>query len=82
MLELRSLPNDCAKRRSEAACVTCGARAFSVCGSLPAEDLARLDAIVERTALKAGDSLTREGDPATHVFNITSGSVRVYKLLP
>ncbi|MFC7378929.1 cyclic nucleotide-binding domain-containing protein [Brevundimonas sp. GCM10030266] len=82
MLELRSLPNDCAKRRSEAACISCGARAFSVCGSLPAEDLARLDAIVDRTALKAGESLTREGDPATHVFNITSGSVRVYKLLP
>lgn len=82
MLELRALPTDCAQRRSETACVGCGARAFSVCGNLPNADLNRLDAIVERVSLKAGEVLTREGEPATHVFNITSGSVRVYKLLP
>lgn len=73
MLELRTLP---------AACASCGARAFSVCGRLGDEDLAKLDSIAERTALKAGEGLIRQGDPAGHVFNITSGSVRVYKLLP
>ena len=82
MLELRTLPAACAQRRSDAACASCGARAFSVCGRLGDEDLAKLDSIAERTALKAGEGLIRQGDPAGHVFNITSGSVRVYKLLP
>lgn len=33
-------------------------------------------------SLKSGAVLAREGDPAPHVFSITSGSLRVYKLLP
>ncbi|WP_395944737.1 cyclic nucleotide-binding domain-containing protein [Brevundimonas sp.] len=82
MLELRSLPVDCGKRRNDSACSHCGARAFSVCNSLDEGDLAGLDAIAERVALKSGEALIREGDPATHLFNITSGSVRIYKLLP
>ncbi len=82
MLELRSLPSDCATRRSDSVCATCGARAFSVCSSLGADDLAGLDAIAERVSLKSGEALIRQGEPAFHLFNITSGSVRVYKLLP
>ncbi|GAA0200000.1 helix-turn-helix domain-containing protein [Actinomadura yumaensis] len=82
MLELRALPTDCAQRRQESVCVGCGARAFSVCSSLDPSDLAGLDAIAERVSLKAGEALIREGDPAVHLFNITSGSVRIYKLLP
>lgn len=81
MLELRALPDDCARRRRDSVCATCGARAFSVCNSLEPEDLARLDAIAERVSLDAGQALIRQGDPAVHVFNITSGSVRVFKLL-
>ncbi|MFN7109392.1 MAG: cyclic nucleotide-binding protein, partial [Brevundimonas sp.] len=64
MLELRSLPTDCAQRRQDSVCSTCGARAFSVCSSLDPADLAGLDSIAERVSLKAGESLIREGDPA------------------
>ncbi|RZJ96546.1 MAG: cyclic nucleotide-binding domain-containing protein [Brevundimonas sp.] len=53
-----------------------------MCSSLDVDDLAGLDAIAERVTLRAGDALVREGEPADHLFNITSGSVRVYKLLP
>ena len=81
MIELRSLPTDCARRRRDNACDTCGARALSVCASLDGEDLARLDSLAEHITLGAGDALTRQGDAAVHVFNITSGSVRVFKLL-
>lgn len=81
MLELRALPDDCARRRKESVCATCGARAFSVCNSLGGDDLAGLDAIAEQIRLGAGETLMRQGDPAVHVFNITSGSVRVFKLL-
>lgn len=81
MLELKTLPTDCSKRRSSNACDTCGARALSVCGSVDDADLGRLDAMAEHTNFAAGAVMIREGDPARHVFNITSGSVRVYKLL-
>ncbi len=82
MLELRSLPAACASRRNESACMACGAREFSVCGSLDPADLASLDAIADRTSLQAGEPLVREGEPSSDVFNITSGSMRIYKLLP
>lgn len=82
MLELRSLPTDCAHRRRDSVCSHCDARAFSVCSSLNIDDLAGLDSIAERLSLRAGEPLVREGDPADYVFNITSGSVRIYKLLP
>ncbi|WP_292119820.1 helix-turn-helix domain-containing protein [Brevundimonas sp.] len=82
MLELRSLPADCTQRRQESVCDGCGARAFSVCSSLDPSDLGRLDAIAERVSLKAGEALIREGDAAVNLFNIASGSVRIYKLLP
>lgn len=82
MLELKTLPPQCAGRRSTAACAECGARPFSVCGSLAPEDLARLDALAEGQNFTPGQALVHEGDRADHLFNITSGSVRVYKLLP
>lgn len=81
MLELKSLPVGCADRRQNNACGSCGARPLSVCGSIDDTDLGRLDALAEHVVLHAGEALIREGDDARHVFNITSGSVRVYKLL-
>ncbi|MGQ3040674.1 MAG: helix-turn-helix domain-containing protein [Brevundimonas sp.] len=81
MLELRTLPVGCAERRRDMACDRCGAREFSVCGKLDDADLGHLDALAEHITLEAGQALIREGDRADSVFNITSGSVRVYKLL-
>lgn len=81
MLELKSLPAGCADRRQNNACGDCGARPLSVCGSIDEVDLGRLDALAEHIILRPGEALIREGDEARHVFNITSGSVRVYKLL-
>lgn len=82
MLELKTLPDGCAGRRRLDTCARCGARAYSVCASLEDTELVRMDLLAERMTLSAGDVLLREGDPADHVFNITGGSVRVYKLLP
>lgn len=82
MLALRSLPAGCAARREASECTACGARAFAVCRTLDAPDLDRLDALADRLTVPAGASLIRDGDPARHVFSITSGCVRVLKLLP
>ena len=73
---------DCDARRRETACDRCGARAFSVCDDLSTPDLARLDALAESVHFKPGEALTREGDPATLLFNLTAGSARVFKLMP
>ncbi|MDP3406239.1 MAG: helix-turn-helix domain-containing protein [Brevundimonas sp.] len=38
--------------------------------------------LAEVVTLKSGAVLVREGDPAPYVFSISSGSLKVYKLLP
>lgn len=70
------------ERAKSSDCDSCGARALSICGAADDPDLQRLGDLAEAIKLKAGSVLIREGDPAPHVFNITSGSLRVYKLLP
>jgi CRP/FNR family transcriptional regulator len=55
---------------------------LSVCAAVGAPHLRRLGDLAEVLSLKSGAVLIREGEPATHVFNITGGSLRVYKLLP
>lgn len=69
-------------RRKASDCASCGARALSVCSSVADCDLARLGDLAEVVNLAPGAVLTREGDAAPYVFNITAGSLRVYKLLP
>lgn len=63
-------------------CSGCTARSLSVCDSLAPNDLVHLDAIAERLVIAPGRVITREDDAAVSVFNIKSGAVRVYKLLP
>ncbi|MBB5746275.1 helix-turn-helix domain-containing protein [Brevundimonas variabilis] len=81
MLELKVLPTGCANRRRSNACDTCGARPLSVCASIDDADLSRLDALAEHLDLQSGETLIQADEAASHVFNITSGSVRVYRLL-
>ncbi|WP_269513704.1 helix-turn-helix domain-containing protein [Brevundimonas subvibrioides] len=72
----------CIDRLQGTDCHICGARALSVCGAADDPDLQRLGDLAEVITLKSGAVLIREGEPAPHVFNITGGSLRVYKLLP
>ncbi len=73
---------DCPHVESVSVCGRCSARAISVCGALNEAGLDRLAAIAEALTLPADATLAYEGDPAEHLFNITSGVVRVSKLLP
>ena len=75
-------PPGCIDRPKSNDCNSCGARALTVCGAVDQPDLQRLSELAEAMTLKSGAVLAREGDPAPHVFSITSGSLRVYKLLP
>lgn len=83
LLAPRSPPSPgCVDRHKANDCESCGARALTVCGAVEDSDLDRLSTLAEVMKLKAGAVLAREGEPAPHVFTITSGSLRVYRLLP
>lgn len=63
-------------------CQGCEARERAVCGVLGCERLAEFRSLGSKLRLDAGQSLFREGDPATRVFTLTRGSLKLYKLLP
>jgi CRP/FNR family transcriptional regulator len=67
------VPNDCEH---------CRVRSLSICGALDNEELATLDRMARPLTFHARDTLFEQDEPADSVFNITSGSARLYKLLP
>lgn len=63
-------------------CGACPVRNMSVCAALHEDELGRLADIVTTIRMDAHDTLFSEGDPATNMYNVTSGTVKLYKLLP
>ncbi len=64
------------------ACHSCPARTLSICNAMRLEDLGRLASARSHQQVAPGETFVDEGAEATHFFNITSGAVKVYKLLP
>jgi CRP/FNR family transcriptional regulator len=62
-------------------CDTCNAREFSACAPLTAEEQKRLVAIMRTVNVEPHRSIFDEADPAEYVYNVTEGTVKVYKLL-
>lgn len=62
-------------------CLGCEVRSTAVCGALNGGDLALLKALSWSLSLAPGQPLFHEGDPATRVFTLTSGCLKLYKLL-
>lgn len=63
-------------------CSDCEIREVGVCGSLAPEELEEVRRIVSTLTLHPGQSAIVEGEPAQDLFNVMSGAVRLYKLLP
>ena len=63
-------------------CEQCGARGHNVCGALELTDLAGLAAIAVTMNVRPGEDFITEDDQAEHFFNVTAGTVKVYKTLP
>ncbi|MBX6321330.1 MAG: helix-turn-helix domain-containing protein [Rhodospirillaceae bacterium] len=63
-------------------CADCGVREQTLCGALQPEEMARMAAITQRVRFKAHEPIFGEGEPAAHVYNVTGGMVKIYKLLP
>lgn len=63
-------------------CAGCAVRDTAVCGILCGDDLAEFKSSGATQRLEAGQPLFHEGDPATQVYNVTEGALKLYKLLP
>jgi CRP/FNR family transcriptional regulator len=63
-------------------CVACDVRDLVFCSVLDEAERPRLAAIVLEVRARPQQAIFYEGDPADHVFNVTAGSVKLYKMLP
>lgn len=81
--------HSCARDRTEpmtyadiSPCNACPVRSLSVCAALEPEELQRLAAILVTVKVEAGQTLFSEGNTADTLFNVTCGTMKLYKLLP
>jgi len=68
--------------RPHASCAHCDVRERSVCQAIPEDALARLAQVAVSRDYGKGEILIEEGEPAKDFFNVTRGTVKLYKLLP
>jgi CRP/FNR family transcriptional regulator, anaerobic regulatory protein len=62
-------------------CRRCEIRHLAFCGALDARHLDEIQEIVQTRHVDAGGHVINEGDDALSVFNVASGSIKLYKLL-
>ena len=62
-------------------CQACEIRHLTFCAGLQDHEIGALSSIVTRLRLEPKEALFYETDDPAHVFNVTSGTVRLYKLL-
>ena len=72
----------CPNSRGASECAQCRVRALSLCAALEPSELNELDRLAQTLAIPAKETLFEQGEAAGHVYNVTSGAVRLYKLLP
>ena len=63
-------------------CHGCAVRDKAVCQELDCDDLATFKRLGWTMRAKAGQTIFHEGDPADRVFTLTSGAMKLYRLLP
>lgn len=62
-------------------CDTCAAREFSACAPLNADEQKQLVSIMQTVTVEPHKTIFEETEPAQHVFNVTAGAIKIYKLL-
>ncbi|WP_395614172.1 Crp/Fnr family transcriptional regulator [Allosphingosinicella sp.] len=63
-------------------CAGCAVRDRAVCAVLDCDGLATFRRLGRTSKLGQGQTLFHEGDPATRVFTVTRGTLKLYTLLP
>ena len=77
-----AMPVHARPRAADTPCSRCAARPFSVCAAIPQTDLDRLASASVESVAKPRTTFVTEGEAATDFFNISSGTARLFKLLP
>lgn len=72
----------CPNGHSIIECSHCSVRSLSVCSALDTDELEALDKLSRHVGFDARSTLFEQDEMSDSVFNITAGSVRLYKLLP
>lgn len=72
----------CHHGRSQGGCADCKVRLVSVCAALDGDDLDRLETLSQHVELDPRQALFAQGEEADAVYNITTGAVRLSRLLP
>ena len=62
-------------------CGACAVRHMALCAVLEPDELSEMSSITTSIELCPGDPLFDEAEPADHMFNVTAGSMKIYKLL-
>lgn len=62
-------------------CAGCAVRGLSVCSVLDADELKEFARLSQSVAVPAKAALLEQDEPADHIYNITMGVVRLYRLL-
>ena len=72
----------CPNSKATINCDKCRVRALSLCDALGPSELVELDRMATTISVGAKATLFEQDQPCEWVYNITAGSVRLYKLLP
>jgi CRP/FNR family transcriptional regulator len=72
----------CPNAKTATHCEQCRVRSLSLCGALEADELVDLDRLSRPMHHAARETIFEQDELADSVFNITSGSARLYRLLP
>lgn len=75
-------PQACGHHHSGVDCAHCAVRPYSACGALDDTELLSLEALAKSGCYAQRQQLFAQDEAAHSVYNITSGSVRLYRLLP
>jgi CRP/FNR family transcriptional regulator len=67
--------------RAQSPCQACTVRHLTVCAPLDDQEVQEVAAISQNVEMSPGDPLFDEGERASQVFNVTAGTMKVYKLL-
>lgn len=83
-MQIRTVQNRCTAQHDAAIgpCAHCAIRTLAVCSVLTDAELDIFESIITLVRRDAGQTIFHEGDPAEHLFNVTEGVLKTFKLLP
>lgn len=77
-----AVPQPGVQRLAPSPCGACTVRHLTLCAPLEQRELSEVAKIVTPVELDPGERLFDEGEDAPHVYSVTAGTMKLYKLLP